>query len=381
MKYDWLIVGAGFAGCVLAERLASQMNMRVLLIDKRGHVGGNAYDEFDVHGILIHKYGPHLFHTNDTRVWEYLSQFTEWRPYEHTVLAAIEGKLVPVPFNLNTLRALFPSAQASLLEHLLVEAYGMGANVPILRMREHPDAEIKALSDFVYEKMFENYTYKQWGLKPEQLGPSVTGRVPVRVSRDNRYFQDTYQAMPKNGFTPMFQKMISHPNIEIAFHTDFADVRNAAIYKQIAYTGPIDAFFDYMHGELPYRSLHFEFDYSSIARIQPAPVINYPNDHAYTRVTEFKQITGQVASGTTFVREFPERYLAARNEPYYPLPLTVSAEIYNRYAEETAKLKGTVLFVGRLADYRYYNMDQVVARALLFFGQIAQSQRAVAAAV
>jgi UDP-galactopyranose mutase len=375
MKYEWLIVGAGFTGCVLAERLASQMGQRVLLVDKRDHVGGNAYDHYDNNGILVHKYGPHIFHTNDARVWAYLSQFTEWRRYEHRVLALIDGKRVPVPFNLNSLQALFPARQAAKLEMLLIKTYGMATNVPILRMRQHSHPEIKSLSEYVYHKVFENYTLKQWGLTPEQLGPSVTGRVPVRVSHDDRYFQDTYQAMPKDGFTSLFRRMLSHSNIEVALNTDYAALPHGIRFDRMAYTGPIDAFFNYVHGELPYRSLRFEFEFSKVERMQPVAVVNYPNDHAYTRITEFKHITGQVSEGTTFVREYPQPHISGKNEPYYPLPLSVSADLYKRYVAEAAKLEGAVLFAGRLADYKYYNMDQATARALALFVKIAQPER------
>jgi UDP-galactopyranose mutase len=381
MKYDWLVVGAGFTGCVLAERLASQAGKQVLLIEKRDHIGGNSYDHYDEHGILVHKYGPHIFHTNNAEAWAYLSQFTAWREYEHRVLAVIDGGSVPLPFNLNSLEMVFPTAQAAGIERSLVETYGAGASVPILRMREHLDPNVKLLGDYVYREVFENYTLKQWGLGLEELGPSVAVRVPVRISRDNRYFQDTYQAMPADGFTAMFERILHHPNIEVALNTDYAALPPGVAYERMAYTGPVDAFFDYVYGELPYRSLRFDFDYSSTERIQPVAVVNYPNGQPYTRITEFKHLTGQVAAGTSFVREYPEMYAHGANEPYYPVPIRASTELHARYAAEAAKLKTKVLFAGRLGDYKYYNMDQAVARALALAAEIVRPGSRDAAAV
>jgi UDP-galactopyranose mutase len=367
MRYDWLIVGAGFTGCVMAERIASQLGQRVLVIDKRDHIGGNAYDHYDEHGVLVHKYGPHIFHTNDARVWEYLSQFTKWHPYEHSVLAVVDGRHVPVPFNLDSLYAVFPSTQAEKLERLLVATYGAEVNVPILRMIEHEDEDLRWLSRYIYKNIFENYTLKQWGMRPEELGPTVTGRVPVRISRDGRYFQDRYQAMPAEGFTPMFRRMLSNPVIHLELNTDLADLGKGIEFGRMLYTGPIDAHFGYMHGQLPYRSLRFEFDFFDCEQMQPVTTVNYPNEHDYTRITEFKHMTGQRIFGTSTVREYPQAHVPGKNEPYYPVPLPASAELFARYAGETAHMKDSVLFCGRLADYKYYNMDQVVARALMLF--------------
>lgn len=373
MRYNWLIVGAGFTGGILAERLASQLSQNVLLIDKRTHIGGNAYDEPDEHGILVHKYGPHIFHTNDEKVWNYLSEFTEWLAYEHRVMAVIDDRFVPVPFNLNSLETVFPAAYAERLERALVRAYGIDANVPILRMREHPDPEIRSLSDYVYSNVFENYTLKQWGLRPEELAPTVTGRVPVRIGRDDRYFQDTYQAMPKNGFTPMFRRILAHSNITLELGCDFGDLGTDIEYDRMVYTGPIDAFFDYIHGELPYRSLRFEFEHMECEWLQPVATINYPNSEAYTRITEFKRLTGQRANSTSIVREYPQAYIPGENDPYYPVPLS-NRDLYARYESEAQKLGGRVLFAGRLGDYKYYNMDQAVGRALQLFREIAQGK-------
>lgn len=253
MKVDWLIVGAGFTGAVLAERIASQLDQKVLVVEKRNHIGGNAYDYYNEHGVLVHKYGPHIFHTNSKKVWDYLSQFTEWRPYYHRVLASVEGKLVPVPFNLNSLYALFPPKYAERLEEKLICTYGFGVKVPILKMKEAKDEELRFLADYIYKNIFYGYTIKQWELTPEELDPSVTGRVPVYISRDDRYFQDTYQAMPKQGYTAMFGRILSHKNIKVLLNTDYREIVREICFNRMIYTGPIDVYFDYMHGSLPYR--------------------------------------------------------------------------------------------------------------------------------
>lgn len=367
MKFDWLVVGAGFTGATLAERIASQLNQKVLLIDRRGHVGGNAFDLHNEHGVLYHQYGPHIFHTNSQKVWDYLSRFTEWRPYEHHVLAVVDGKKVPIPFNLNTIEAIFPSAQAERLGRLLVDQYGFGAKVPILKMRENGDRELAELAEFIYQNIFYNYTVKQWGLKPDELDPLVTGRVPVSISRDNRYFQDTYQAMPKDGYSEMFKRMLDHPNIAVETGADYRQVRDTVKFDRMIFTGPLDEHFDYMHGPLPYRSLRFEFSTLDSEWFQEVGTVNYPNDNAYTRITEQKHITGQQMEKTTIVVEYPQNHVPRENEPYYPIPREENRELYNKYLSEAAKLDGSVLFAGRLADYKYYNMDQAAARALKLF--------------
>ncbi|CAN5612422.1 UDP-galactopyranose mutase [soil metagenome] len=372
MTYDYLIVGVGFTGAVLAERIASQLDQKVLLIDRRDHIAGNAFDCLDPHGIRIHKYGPHLFHTNSDKVWRYLSRFTEWQPYEHRVLAQISGQLVPVPFNLTSLQTLFPAAEAQRLETLLVKGFGRGANVPILKLREAAAAdaaatELAPLADYVYDNVFHGYTVKQWGLTPEELGPAVMSRVPVRISHDDRYFQDQYQALPRDGYTAMVRRILDHPNIEVALGTDFAVVANDLSFDRLIYTGPIDAYFEHRHGALPYRSLRFDFEHlPETEYFQAATQVNYPNSEAYTRITEFKHATGQQATGTTISREYPEAYTVGQNEPYYPIPLPEHRALLARYQKDAYQLN-TVTFAGRLADYRYYNMDQAVAHALTVF--------------
>lgn len=367
MKTDWLIVGAGFTGAVLAERIASQLNQKVLVVDQRDHVGGNAYDYYNEHGVLVHKYGAHIFHTNSDRIWKYVSQFTSWRPYFHEVRALVEGKLVPVPFNLNTLEALFPRTMAEGLERRLVERYGFGAKVPILKMIEDGDANLKELAKYVYRNVFESYTQKQWGLKPEELDASVTARVPVFVSRDDRYFQDTYQGIPRLGYTEMFRRILSHPNIQVLLKAEFRDVAEEITYDRMVFTGAIDEYFNYIHGPLPYRSLRFELRQEPVSRFQTAAVVNYPNEYEFTRVIEFAHFSGQTLSETTIAYEYPEPHDPGVNTPYYPIPRGANQAKYSLYSREAEKLNGKVIFAGRLADYKYYNMDQAVGRALKVF--------------
>jgi len=364
-KFDWLIVGAGFTGAVLAERIASELGKRVLVIDRRGHIAGNAYDHCDDHGLLIHKYGPHIFHTASTKVWDYLSRFTQWRPYEHRVLGKIDGRLAPIPFNLNSLDLLFPAAQAQSLSRLLIDTYGEGRNVPILKMREDGPPGLQELAAYIYEKVFKNYTLKQWSLMPEQLDAGVSARVPVRISRDDRYFQDAHQAIPAEGYSAMFSRILAHPNIEVATGTDYRSLPDTG--ANVIFTGPIDEFFGYQFGALPYRSLRFHFYSRAESQAQPVGTVNYPNDHAYTRITEFKHLTGQQSSSTVLVEEYPQAYEPGKNEPYYPIPTRDNAEKLKPYQDAARTLEGKVWFAGRLGDYAYYNMDQACARALALF--------------
>lgn len=367
MKINWLIVGAGFAGCVLAERIATQLDQKVLVVERRDHIGGNAHDYYDEHGILVHKYGPHIFHTNLKKVWSYLSQFTDWRPYYHQVLAVVEGKKVPVPFNLNSLRFLFPPRHASNLEQKLIAHYGFQAKVPILQLLEAEDSDLKFVGKYVYDNVYIGYTLKQWEAKPEDLDPSVTARVPVYISRDDRYFQDAYQAIPKHGYTEMFRRMLQHPNIKVLLNTDYQEVAEEVEYDRMIYTGAIDEFFGYTYGELPYRSLWFEFECHHKEFYQEVAQVNYPNEYAFTRVTEFKHMTGQISSNTTVTFEYPQTFIRGINDRYYPVPSEVQFKRYNLYREDAQKLNGRVIFIGRLADYKYYNMDEAISRALFIF--------------
>lgn len=363
--FDYLIVGAGFSGSVLAERLASQHGKKILIVDTRNHIGGNAYDHYDESGILVHKYGPHIFHTNSREVFEYLSKFTEWRRYEHRVLASVDGQLVPMPINLDTINKLYG---LNLTAFQLTEFFASVAE-PKEYIRTSEDVVVSKVGRELYEKFFRNYTRKQWGIDPSELDKSVTARVPTRTNRDDRYFTDTYQAMPLHGFTRMFENMLAHPNIKIMLNTDYREIQDMIPYKEMIYTGPVDGFFDYRYGKLPYRSLDFKHETLNERVHQPQAVINYPNEHLYTRVTEFKYLTGQEHPKTSIVYEFPK----AEGDPYYPVPRSENAELYKKYKALADATPG-VHFVGRLATYKYYNMDQVVAQALSLYAQLTERQ-------
>lgn len=365
MKVDWLIVGAGLTGATFAERIFSQRGESVLIVDQRDHIAGNAWDEYNEHGILEHKYGPHIFHTNSKEVWDYLSSFTKWRPYLHKVLGSIDGKLVPLPFNLNSIDQLFPVDMAECFSRKLVEGYGFGSRVPILKLRETEDADLRFLADYTYKNVFEQYTRKQWGMKPEDLSHGVTARVPILVSRDDRYFQDTYQAMPLHGYSAMVRRMLAHPNIRVMLNTRWQDIKEQVSFSRMVFTGPIDEFFEYKHGQLPYRSLRFDVQTHPVEQYQAAPVINYPNEYDYTRITEQKWLTGQLHAHTTTMAEYPMAHVPGETVPYYPIPTEENRQQYKLYESEAAALGDKIIFAGRLADYMYYNMDQAVARALM----------------
>jgi UDP-galactopyranose mutase len=371
MKVDWLIVGAGFTGSVLAERIASQLGQKVLVVEQRHHIGGNAYDYYNEHGVLVHQYGPHIFHTNAKLIWDYLSQFTQWYSYYHHVLAVVDGNQIPLPFNLNSLYALFPPHYADKLVQQLLEQYGFNVKVPILKIRQEARGDdLTFLADYIYKKVFYNYTLKQWNFTPEELSPSVTARVPIYISRDDRYFQDQFQGLPKQGYTVLFQRLLNHPNIKILLNTSYQEIKTEIGYQNMIFTGAIDEFFEYQCGELPYRSLEFQSIYIHQNQIQPVGTINYPNEYHYTRTTEFKYLTGQQVYGSTYIEEYPQPYQPGKNIPYYPIPKTEYRELYKKYQQEADKLAGRVVFAGRLADYQYYNMDQAVARALSLFERI-----------
>ncbi len=365
-SFDYLVVGAGFAGSVLAERLASQLGKKVLVVDKRSHIAGNAYDEYNADGILIHTYGPHIFHTNSKEVFDYLSQFTEWREYQHRVLASVDGQLLPIPINLDTINKFYGTN----LTAMEVESFLGNLAEKKEKILTSEDVVVNKVGRLLYEKFFRGYTRKQWGLDPSELDASVTARVPTRTNRDDRYFTDTYQAMPANGFTKMFQNILRHPNIKVMLNTDYQEIRSIFPYKEMIYSGPIDEYFGYRYGKLPYRSLKFKHSTLDKPLEQPAAVINYPNDYAYTRATEFKYLTGQEHPKTSLVHEFP----SAEGDPYYPIPRPENAELYNQYKELADSVEG-VYFVGRLATYKYYNMDQVVAQSLTLFSKIKGVER------
>ncbi|HEY8383318.1 MAG TPA: UDP-galactopyranose mutase [Microvirga sp.] len=359
--YDWLIVGAGFAGSVLAERLANERNEKVLVIDRRNHIGGNAYDRYDDEGLLIHQYGPHIFHTNSKQIFDYLSQFTEWRFYEHRVLAEVDGQRVPIPINLDTVNKLYG---LNLTSEELVEWFKSRAE-PVDEIKTSEDVVVSAVGRELYEKFFRGYTRKQWGLDPSELDKSVTARVPTRTNRDDRYFGDEFQFMPKHGYTRMFESMLRNPNIHVMTQTDYNDIKDVIPHRRVIYTGPIDEYFDFKFGKLPYRSLRFEHKTLDTAWHQPVAVVNYPQTQEYTRVTEYKYLTGQEHQKTALTYEYP----SAEGDPYYPIPKPENQELFKKY-ERLALATPDVWFVGRLATYRYYNMDQIVGQALATFRRI-----------
>lgn len=360
-----LIVGAGFAGSTVARALA-EASHTVQVIDRRAHVGGNAFDEADAHGVLVHRYGPHIFHTNSEKVWEFLSRFTEWRPYEHRVQCVVAGQRYPFPINRNTLNQLYG---------LNLDEAGAAAFFERVREARDPvrtseDVVLNSVGRDLYEKFYLHYTRKQWGMEPSQLKAGVAARIPTRTNTDDRYFTDRFQAMPLGGYTRMFQNMLDHPNLTVRTGTDFADLDRSA-FSHIVYTGPIDAFYGQCYGALPYRSLRFEHEHvPNVAQYQPVGTVNYPNDHAYTRITEFRHLTGQMHSGTSIVREYP----TGEGDPYYPIPRDENEVLLKQY-EALAAREENVTFVGRLAQYRYYNMDQVVAAALVAAQRICERLR------
>ena len=371
MGHDVVVVGAGFAGSVIAERLASQAGKRVLVLDRRSHVAGNAYDEADETGILVHRYGPHIFHTNSAEIFEYLSEFTDWRPYEHRVLACVRGQLVPIPINRTTVNRLFGLGLQSDAD---VQAFFDGRAEPGPTPRTSEDVVVQGVGRELYELFFRGYTRKQWGLDPSQLDSSVTARVPARTNEDDRYFTDKFQAMPTEGYTKLFERLLSHPRIEVRTGVDFHDVRDDLDFGQLVYTGPIDAYFGQRFGALPYRSLRFEFETLPVEQYQPTGTVNYPDEHVpYTRISEFKHLTGQSGDATTIVREFPQ----ATGDPYYPIPRPENRALYERYLGLAAATPD-VHFVGRLGTYKYYNMDQVVGQALAWFRKVGGAQRTAA---
>ena len=363
-RYDVMIVGAGFAGAVMAERLANDAGKRVLVVDRRPHIAGNAFDHLDAAGILIHQYGPHIFHTNSPEIFDYLSRFTEWRPYEHRVLADVDGMLVPMPINRTTVNKLYDLNLGTDAE---VAAFLASRAEPVEPIRTSADVVISVVGRELYETFFQGYTRKQWGMDPSELDKSVTSRVPTRTNTDDRYFTDKFQAMPREGFTRMFERMLDHPNIELLLGVDYADVRDAYPHDHLVFTGPIDEYFDHRYGKLPYRSLRFEHETLDQEWLQPVAVVNYPNEAVpYTRVTEYKHLTGQTAAKTSITYEYP----SATGDPYYPIPRDENQALFKRY-EALALAEPGVSFVGRLATYRYYNMDQVVGQALATYRRLA----------
>ncbi len=359
--YDWLVVGAGFAGAVLAERLASERDETVLVIDRRPHVAGNAFDHLDEAGVLVHRYGPHIFHTNSDAVFAHLSRFTGWRPYEHRVLGEVDGMRVPIPINLDTINTLYG---LDLSEDELEDWFAARAE-PVAEIRTSEDVVVSRVGRELYEKFFQGYTRKQWALDPSELDRAVTARVPVRSNRDDRYFTDTHQAMPLHGYTAMFERMLDHPNITVRTSTDYADVLGKVSFRRLVWTGPVDEFFGHRFGRLPYRSLRFRHETLDQERFQPVGTVNFPQTEEFTRVSEYKHLTGQVHPRTSITYEYP----TADGDPYYPIPRPENQALYKRY-EALADATADTWFVGRLATYRYLNMDQVVGQSLATFARL-----------
>ncbi|EGW36890.1 UDP-galactopyranose mutase [Desulfosporosinus sp. OT] len=375
--YDCLVVGCGMAGTVIARELAERAGKKILILEKHDHIGGNACDFMDENGILVHRYGPHIFHTNCKRVFDYLSRFTQWRDYSHEVVGNIYGQLLPIPFNLNSLHLAFEPNKAEHIEQKLIDIYGFGSKVPILELRRQPDAELAQIADFIYDNIFLYYTQKQWGLAPDEIDSLVTARVPVFISYDNRYFQDTYQGIPAQSYTSLFERMLDHPNIELLLNSDARNLlqleageiffEGCPFNGTVLYSGPTDELFDCRYGRLPYRTLDFVFETLNTTWYQSKGTVNYPVDQEYTRITEFKRLTGQALDGrTTIVKEYPRAYTGTDSEtPYYPIQTLANLTLYERYRKLTDEFPQLHL-MGRLAEYKYYNMDAIVKKALEF---------------
>ena len=380
-----LVVGAGFAGATIARELAERGDMKVALIDSRDHIGGNAYDHLDEQGVLIHAYGPHIFHTDSARVYDYLSRFTSWNGYSHQVLASIHNKLINVPFNLNSISASFAEDKAEVLTKALLQTYPLGTKVGILELRQQPEQLLQELADYVYNKVFLHYTMKQWGLTPEQIDPAVTARVPVLVDYDNRYFQDSWQGLPLLGYTALFEKLLDHPNISLFLGVAAQDVLKLATEAQkiqsiyiagqpyaglVIYTGALDELLDWRFGILPYRSLEFQYLHYPKPRVQAAGTINYTVSESYTRTTEYSWLTGQEIAVSTVAEEYPQAFTDPQTQiPYYPIITEDNHAAYQRYLNLLEALPNLYV-LGRLAEYRYYNIDQIVLRALELADQI-----------
>lgn len=372
--YNFIIIGSGFSGSVIAERIANVLNEKVLLIEQRNHIGGNCYDSYDKKGVLVHNYGPHIFNTDYEEVWNYLSNFTEWIPYKHKVLAYVDGKFIPLPFNFISIKKLFhPSESQSLINELLTR-YEYDSKVSIMELRKSSSLKLKQLAGFIYKKIFLNYTIKQWGIPPDKIDPKVLSRVPIRISEKEGYFDDKYQGIPKEGYTKIFEKMLRHHNIKLILnkkmqevikidHSNKSILFNGKVFKRkVIYTGPIDELFDFKFGKLPYRSLRFEKEFHNIQSYQDAAVVNYPNEYDFTRITEFKKLTMQKVNGTTIFKEYPKK-CEDNDIPYYPLFTDESKKQYQKYLQYARQFKNLIL-IGRLAEFKYYDMDDAIKRAL-----------------
>ena len=361
-----LVVGAGFSGATIANLIAENLNEEVVVIDKKSHIAGNSYDYLDDNNIMIHKYGSHIFHTNSEKVWAFLKQFTEFSTYMHEVVGIVDGIETNIPFNFNSLYKVFPESLARRLEEKLLSRFEYNKKVPILEFHSQDDEDLKFLANYVYEKIFLNYTAKQWGTSPEKIDSSVTSRVPVYLSKDNRYFQDKYQGIPLKGYTQIVHNMLSHKNIKVMLDTPYSSSQG---YDRIFFTGSIDEYFDYKYGVLPYRSVNFKCEEHDKEFYQSHACINYPNNYDFTRIHEYKHYLGDKSSKTVIAKEYSEAFVLNKNERYYPIATDETQALYNKYLEEAKKF-GNVYFLGRLGDYRYYNMDSAIERAIDLFEKV-----------
>lgn len=380
--FDFIIVGSGLAGSVLAEKIANTGN-EILVIDKKSHIGGTCFDYYNNQGLLVHKYGPHIFNTDDTEVWNYITQFTNFEIYHHRVLGVVEGKKVPIPFNLESIYKLFPKSYSKILEQKLLEKYGMNVKVPIMDLQQQNDSDLKYLAEYIYEHVFLHYTEKQWGMKPEDVGGSAMARIPVYISRDDRYFQKRFQGIPTYGYTKIFEKMLNKPNIHLLLNTNYHKllqldmesneiiVMGSPFKGKVIFTSALDELFNYCYGELPYRTLEFQFETYDKEFYQEICTVNYPNNYKFTRITEFKHMTGQKHPRTTIVKELPKQHnrLDYQSEPYYPIPKRENEILYKKYLDLAKKFPNLVL-TGRLADYKYYTMSDTISAALKVYQKL-----------
>ena len=365
-----IIVGGGLSGLTLAHKLATELNEEVLILEKKSHIGGNCYDYWDENGICLHQYGTHIFHTNNKEVWDFLSQFTRWYPYQHKVKALVEGQEIPLPFNLNSLHQLFPENIAERLEEKLVDFFGWGVKVPILELKKKEDPDLEFLAEYIYHHVFLHYTLKQWGKTPEELDAFVTSRVPILISKDDRYFQDTYQGIPLQGYTAMMEKMKDHPLIKIQLNTCYEDVKKQYSSDRLFYTGSIDEFFGYSLGVLSYRSIHLDFITFDYPYFQSCACLNYPNNYTWTRIGEYKYFLHNMSPKTVVSYEYPEAFVLGKNERYYPISSEENNALYEQYQKLAETHSPTLHFLGRLGDYQYYDMDKAIERALSLYEEI-----------
>ncbi len=368
-KVENLVVGAGFSGATIAREIAQELGEKVLIIDKKSHIAGNSYDFYDENGICIHKYGSHIFHTRSEKVWKFIKQFASFNTYTHKVLALIDGVETHIPFNLKTIHDIFPKSLAQKLEEKLLAKFEYGAKVPILEFKKQADKDLDFLSNYIYEKVFLGYTQKQWGLKPDEIDSSVSARVPVSISKDDRYFYDKYQGIPLEGYSTLIENMLNHENIEVLLNTQYEDIEGD--FKRIFYTGSIDEYFNYKFGQLPYRSVNFEFQTFNREFYQKGAVVNYPNDYDFTRIHEFKHYLNDESEATVIAKEYSEAFELGINERYYPIINPENTMLYEKYIDEAKKIEN-LYFLGRLGDYKYYDMDKAIERALDLFEAICQ---------